>query len=76
MFIKLPQPHRTNFSSIENILFLPDPKFLCANPRAPPPDDDRDEPEDITPNEETAYDLGPLNDDADEAAYRRWMVDS
>ena len=76
LFIKLPQPHLTNFSTIENIHFLPDPEFLCANQRAPPPDDDMDEPEDITPNEETAYDLGPLDDDADEAAYRRWMVDS
>ncbi|KAF3535801.1 hypothetical protein F2Q69_00019334 [Brassica cretica] len=76
LFIKLPQPHLTNFSSIENIRFLPDPEFLCADPRAPPPDDDMDEPEDITPNEETTYYLGPLDDDADEAAYRRWMVDS
>ncbi|KAF2574979.1 hypothetical protein F2Q70_00002225 [Brassica cretica] len=76
LFIKLPQPHLTNFSTIENICFLPDPEFLCANPRAPPPDDDLDAPEDITPNEETAYDLGPLDDDADEAAYCRWMVDS
>ncbi|KAF3535803.1 hypothetical protein F2Q69_00019338 [Brassica cretica] len=76
LFIKLPQPHLTNFSSIENIGFLPDPEFLCAEPRAPPPDDDMDEPEDITPNEETAYDLGPLDNDADKAAYHRWMVDS
>ncbi|KAF2561180.1 hypothetical protein F2Q70_00014759 [Brassica cretica] len=51
-------------------------KFLCADPRAPPPDDDMDELEDITPNEETAYDLGPLDDDADEEAYHRWMIDS
>ncbi|KAF3534093.1 hypothetical protein DY000_02040255 [Brassica cretica] len=76
LFIKLPQLHLTNFSTIENIRFLPEPEFLCADPRAPPPDDDMDEPEDITPNEETAYDLGPLDDDANEAAYRRWMVDS
>ncbi|KAF2536333.1 hypothetical protein F2Q68_00021434 [Brassica cretica] len=67
LFIKLPQPHLTNFSLIENIRFLPDPEFLCADPQAPPPDDDMDEPKDITPNEETAYDLGPLDDDADEA---------
>ncbi|KAF3598793.1 hypothetical protein F2Q69_00035687 [Brassica cretica] len=76
LFIKLPQLHLTNFSTIENIRFLPEPEFLCADPRAPPPDDDMDEPEDITPNEETAYDLGPLDDDANEAAYRRWMVNS
>ncbi|KAF2578181.1 hypothetical protein F2Q68_00003318 [Brassica cretica] len=76
LFIKLPQPHLTNISTIENIRFIPDPEFLCADPRAQPPDDDIVEPEDITPNEETAYDLGPLDDDADKAAYRRWMVDS
>ncbi|KAF3534099.1 hypothetical protein DY000_02040253 [Brassica cretica] len=56
LFIKLPQPHLSNFTS--------------------PPDDDMDEPEDITPNGETAYDLVPLDDDADEAAYRRRIVDS
>ena len=74
LLIKLLQPHLTNFSMIENIRFLPDPEFLCADPRAPPLDDDMDEPEDITPNKETTYDLGPLDDD--EAAYRHWMVDS
>ncbi|KAG5393480.1 hypothetical protein IGI04_023443 [Brassica rapa subsp. trilocularis] len=46
--------------------------FLCANPRAPPPDDEMDEPQDITPDEATAYDLGPLDDDADDATYHRW----
>ncbi|KAF3581416.1 hypothetical protein DY000_02031290 [Brassica cretica] len=76
LYCKLPQPHLTNFSTIENIRFLPDPEFLCADPRAPPPDDEMDEPEDITPDEDTVYDLGPLDDDADDAAYRRWMVDS
>ena len=76
LFFKLPQPNLTNFSSIENICFLPDPEFLCADPRAPPPDDEMDEPEDITPDEATAYDLGPLDDDADDATYRRRMVDS
>ncbi|KAF2533290.1 hypothetical protein F2Q70_00030829 [Brassica cretica] len=76
LLIKLPQPHLTNFSSIENIRFLPDREFLCADPRAPLPDDDMDEPEDITLDKETAYDLGPLDDDADEAAYHHWMVDS
>ncbi|WZZ43365.1 hypothetical protein YC2023_039624 [Brassica napus] len=25
---------------------------------------------------DNAYDLGPLDDDADDAAYHRWMVDS
>ncbi|KAF3583454.1 hypothetical protein F2Q69_00029413 [Brassica cretica] len=40
LYCKLPQPHLTNFSTIENICFLPDPEFMCADPRAPPPDDD------------------------------------
>ena len=35
-----------------------------------------DDVEDITPDEDTAYDMGPLDDDADDATYRRWMVDS
>ena len=33
LFIKLPQPHLTNFSTIENIRFLTDPEFLCADPK-------------------------------------------
>ncbi|KAF3554595.1 hypothetical protein F2Q69_00014827 [Brassica cretica] len=45
---KLPQPHLTNFSSIDNIRFLPDPEFLCADPRAPTTDADMDDVEDIT----------------------------
>ncbi|KAF2545520.1 hypothetical protein F2Q70_00021302 [Brassica cretica] len=36
-----------------------------------------DEPEFVgTVGSDTAYDLGPLDDDADDASYRRWMVDS
>ena len=35
-----------------------------------------DDVEDITPDEDTAYDLGPLDDDADDATYCRWMVNS
>ncbi|KAF2620420.1 hypothetical protein F2Q68_00039224 [Brassica cretica] len=76
LYCKLPQPHLTNFSTIENIRFLPDPEFLCADPRAPPPDQDMDDVEDITPDADTAYDLAPLDDDTDDATYRRWMVDS
>ena len=76
LYCKLPQPHLTNLSSIENIHFLPDPEFLCADPRGPPPDYEMDEPEDITPDEDTAYDLGPHDDDVDDATYRCWMVDS
>ncbi|KAF3508930.1 hypothetical protein F2Q69_00007456 [Brassica cretica] len=76
LYCTLPQAHLTNFSTIENIRFLPDPEFLCADPRAPPPDADMDDVEDITPDEDTAYDLGLLDDDADDTTYRRWMVDS
>ncbi|KAF2589821.1 hypothetical protein F2Q70_00039081 [Brassica cretica] len=35
-----------------------------------------DDVEDITPDDHAAYDLGPLEDDEDDATYRRWMVDS
>ncbi|KAF2593130.1 hypothetical protein F2Q70_00043298 [Brassica cretica] len=31
---------------------------------------------DITPDEDAAYDFGPLDDDADDVTYWRWMVDS
>ena len=31
--------------------------------------------EDITPDEDVAYDLGPLDDDADDVTYLRWIVD-
>ena len=76
LYCKLPQPLLANFSTIENIRFLPDPEFLCADLRAMPPDQDMDDVEDITPDEDTAYDLGSLDDDANDATYRRWMVDS
>ncbi|KAF2554559.1 hypothetical protein F2Q68_00014890 [Brassica cretica] len=64
LYCKLPQPHLTNFSTIENICFLPDLEFMCADPRATPPDDDMDDVEDITPDEDAAYNLGALDDDA------------
>ena len=36
-----------------------------------------DEPEFVgTVGGDIAYDLGPLDDDADDAIYHRWMVDS
>ncbi|KAF3528523.1 hypothetical protein DY000_02040145 [Brassica cretica] len=38
-------------------------------------DADMDDVEDITPDEDVAYDLGPLDDDADDLTYRRWMAD-
>ncbi|KAF2587384.1 hypothetical protein F2Q70_00035801 [Brassica cretica] len=75
LYCKLPQTHLTNFSTLENIRFLPDLEFLCAETRAPPPDADMDDVEDITPDDAAAYDLGPLDEDADDATYRRWMVD-
>ncbi|KAF2542995.1 hypothetical protein F2Q68_00031393 [Brassica cretica] len=64
------------YNTIVNIRFLPDPEFLCTDPRAPPPDHDMDDVEDITPDKDTAYDVGPLDDDADDATYCRWMVNS
>ncbi|KAF2574029.1 hypothetical protein F2Q70_00003250 [Brassica cretica] len=76
LYCKLPQLHLTNFSTIENIRFLPDPEFLGADPQAAPPDDYMDDVEDITPNEDDAYEFGPLDDDVDDATYRCWMVDS
>ncbi|KAF2556125.1 hypothetical protein F2Q68_00016421 [Brassica cretica] len=36
--------------------FLPDPEFLCIDPRAPPTDADMDDVEDITPDAAAAYD--------------------
>ncbi|KAF3597910.1 hypothetical protein DY000_02021357 [Brassica cretica] len=40
-------------------------------------DDTMDEPEFVgTVGSDTAYDIGPLDDDADDATYHRWMVDS
>nr|VDD31424.1 unnamed protein product [Brassica oleracea] len=35
-----------------------------------------DDVEDITQDEDAAYELGPLDDDVDDATYRRWMLDS
>ena len=49
---------------------------MCTDPRAPPPDDDMDDVEDITLDEDAAYEFGPLDDDAVDATNRRWMVDS
>ncbi|KAF2573455.1 hypothetical protein F2Q70_00003708 [Brassica cretica] len=73
---KVPQTHLTNFNTLENICFLPALEYLCVDPRAPPPDADMENVEDITPDDDDAYDLGPLDDDADDATYRHWMVDS
>ena len=61
LYCKLLQPLLTNFSTIENIRFMPDPEFLCADPRATPPNQNMDDVEYITPDEDTAYDLSPLD---------------
>ncbi|KAF3532721.1 hypothetical protein DY000_02038868 [Brassica cretica] len=60
----------------DNICFLPPTELLCADPRAPAPDAEMDDVEDITPEADMSYDLGELADVADDQAYRRWMVDS
>ncbi|KAF3550139.1 hypothetical protein DY000_02008258 [Brassica cretica] len=70
LYCLLPQQEITRISVFENIRFLPEPKFLCADPRATPPDVEMD---DTTPDE---YDLGLTEYDADADTYRRWMIDS
>ncbi|KAF3601408.1 hypothetical protein F2Q69_00035347 [Brassica cretica] len=60
-----------NIDTLKKIRFLPDPEFLCADTRAPPPDADMDDVEDITPDDTVAYDLGPQDEDADDATYRQ-----
>jgi len=58
-------------------LLLPDAKYLCADPGASYRDDVMDDFEFVrTDGGDSEYDLGPLDDDADDAAYRHWMVES
>ncbi|KAL0716587.1 hypothetical protein Bca4012_065909 [Brassica carinata] len=76
LFYKLQRPDLTSLNEFENICFVPGPEFLCADPRIPQPDINMDDVEDVTPEVGAAYDLGPIEDDADEATYRCWMVDS
>lgn len=76
LFCKLPLPGLTDFTTLANIRFLPDPEFLCEDPREPIPDADMDDVEDVTPDADGANDLDDLADVADDHAYRCWMVDS
>ncbi|KAL0802982.1 hypothetical protein Bca101_058158 [Brassica carinata] len=75
-YVKLPQPDLTSLHEFNNIRVLPGPEFLCADPRIQQPDINMDDVEDVTPEWGSAYDLGPIEDDADDATYRRWMIDS
>ncbi|KAF3586459.1 hypothetical protein F2Q69_00030234 [Brassica cretica] len=45
-----------NLQHVREHRFLPDPEFLCIDPRAPPTDADMDDVEDITPDAAAAYD--------------------
>lgn len=78
LYCQLPMPGFTNFLTLDNIMFLPPAEQLCPDPRAPPPkdDDDMDDVEDVTPTDGGDFDLDPHLDLDDEAAYRKWMVDS
>ncbi|KAF2562023.1 hypothetical protein F2Q70_00017955 [Brassica cretica] len=75
LYCKLPQTDITSLTDVINICFVPDPQYLCADPKSSYQDDTMDDVEFVrTDGGDTAYDLGHLNDDADDAAYRRWMV--
>ena len=77
LYCKLPQPDITSLGDVVKICFIPEPQYLCADPKSSYQDDTMDEPDFVgTVRGDTAYDLGPLDDDADDASYRRWMVDS
>ncbi|KAF3597907.1 hypothetical protein DY000_02021352 [Brassica cretica] len=77
LYCKLPQPDITSLGDVVNICFVPEPQYLCADPKSAYQDDTMDEPEFVgTVGGDIAYDLGPLDDDADDAIYHRWMVDS
>ncbi|KAF2567120.1 hypothetical protein F2Q68_00025953 [Brassica cretica] len=77
LYYKLPQPDITSLGDVVNICFVPEPQYLCAYLKSSYQDDTMDEPEFVgTVGGDTGYDLGPLDDDADDATYCRWMVDS
>lgn len=78
LYCKLPLPGLTDFTTLDNIVFLPNAEHLCVDPRTPIPDENAagDDVEDITPPADGAYDLEDLTDVTDDHAYRRWMVDS
>ena len=76
LYCKLPQPDITSLGDVVNICFVPEPQYLCADPKSSYQDDTMDEPEFVgTVGSDTAYDLGPLHDDDDDAAHRYWIVD-
>ncbi|KAF2571409.1 hypothetical protein F2Q70_00002507 [Brassica cretica] len=60
LYCKLPLPGLTNFTTLENIVFLPDAEHLCDDPRAPVPNEnaDMDDVEDVTP---PAQSVNPKN---------------
>ncbi|KAF3538377.1 hypothetical protein F2Q69_00021982 [Brassica cretica] len=77
LYCKLPQPNITSLSDVTNICFVPDAQFLCVDPKSSYRDDTMDDVEFVRTNGgDNAYDMGPLDDNADDAAYRRWMVNS
>ncbi|KAF2532306.1 hypothetical protein F2Q70_00032010 [Brassica cretica] len=77
LYCKLPQPEITSLGDVVNICFVPEPQYFCADLKSSYQDDTMDEPEFVgTVGGDTGYDLDPLDDDADDAAYCRWMVDS
>ncbi|XP_033141193.1 uncharacterized protein LOC117132011 [Brassica rapa] len=51
LYCKLPLPGLTDFTTLDNIVFLPNAEHLCVDPRAPIPDENAagDDVEDITP---------------------------
>ncbi|KAF3560483.1 hypothetical protein F2Q69_00013285 [Brassica cretica] len=77
IYCKLRQPNITSLSDVTNICFVPDAQYLCADPNSSYRDDTMDDVEFVrTDGGDNAYDLGPLDDNAEDATYRRWMVDS
>ncbi|KAF2533612.1 hypothetical protein F2Q70_00029293 [Brassica cretica] len=77
LYCKLPQPNITALSDVTNICFVPDAQYLCADPKSSYRDDTMDDVVFVrTDGGDNAYDLAPLDDNSDDATYRRWMVDS
>ncbi|KAF3486360.1 hypothetical protein F2Q69_00052335 [Brassica cretica] len=76
LYCKLP-PKITALSDVTNICFIPDAQYLCADPKSSYRDDTMDDVVFVrTDGGNNAYDLAPLDDNSDDATYRRWMVDS
>ncbi|KAF3579719.1 hypothetical protein DY000_02034576 [Brassica cretica] len=71
LYCKLPQPNITSLSDVTNICFVPDAQYLWANPKSSYRDDTMDDVKFVrTDGGNNAYDLGPLDDNADDATYR------